>query len=381
MRAVRVLVSARDPGGAAQIRALCPALRADARLEVRVAASGPAFDLLEAAGERPIRFSPAGGSPHVPADGDPTPILDAARDLIRDVDPDVLLVGISSLGVGLDEALLARAAGRPTFALQDYPGDANAVGRAYAGTYFVRDEAAARLTRERFGVAAVAVGSLRHAAYAGLDVARLRSQTRERIGAVTGRPVLGFFGQPAEIPGHEAAFTHLADALAGRPVKPLVILREHPKSADLRARHAALLRAAGVAVHDATDGDVEPWLAGCDVVATPFSHCSMDYAFLGAWSRDPLGSVLFLLTTDDIRRFMREYTGMARPDGVEAGLGLVAERPEEVEPLLIRALTPDERGRFHDASRRLPRDARLDLIATALMEAGTERMTRAGAAR
>jgi hypothetical protein len=52
-----------------------------------------------------------------------------------------------------------------------------------------------------------------------------------------------------------------------------------------------------------------------------------------------------------------------------------------VEPLLIRALTPDERGRFHDASRRLPRDARLDLIATALMEAGTERMTRAGAAR
>jgi hypothetical protein len=378
VRAVRVLVSARDPGGAAQIRALCPALRADARLEVRVAASGPAFDLLEAAGERPIRFSPAGGSTHVPADGDPTPILDAARDLIRDVDPDVLLVGVSSLGVGLDEALLARAAGRPSFALQDYPGDANAVGRAYAGTYFVRDEAAARLTRERFGVAAVAVGSLRHAAYAGLDVAGLRARIRERIGAAAGQPVLGFFAQPAEIPGHEAAFGHLADTLTRRPVKPLVLLREHPKFRDAFAHHAAVLRRAGVSVWDAAEGDVEPWLCACDVVATPFSHCSMDYAFLGAWSRDPLGATLFLLTTEEIRRFLREYTGKSRPDGVDAGLGLVAERPEDVEPLLARALAPEERGRFHEASRRLPREARLDLITTALAEAG---LARAGFAR
>jgi hypothetical protein len=379
MRTVRVLVSARDPGAAAQIRALCPALRADARLDVRVAASGPAFDLLEAAGERPMRFSPAGTS--IPADGDPAPILDAARGLIGEADPDVLLVGISSLGVGLDEALLARAAGRPTFALQDYPGDANAIGRAYAGTYFVRDEAAARLTRERFGVATVAVGSLRHAAYAGLDVARLRARTRERLGAAAGQPVLGFFAQPAEIPGHEAAFAHLADALARRPDKPLVLLREHPKFREAFDPHAAALRRAGVGVRDAADGDVEPWLCACDVVTTAFSHCSMDYAFLGSWSREPLGATLFLLTTDEIRRFMRAYTGMADPDGVEAGLGLVAERPEDVDPLLARALGPEERERFHDASRRLPREARLDLIAAALVEAGRERLTRAGAAR
>jgi hypothetical protein len=381
VRAVRVLLSARDPGGAAQVRAVCPALRADARLEVAVAASGPAFDLLEAAGEGPLRFAPRGGAGHVPAGADPAPLLDAADGLIRDVDPDVLLVGISSLGVGLDEALLARAAGRPTFALQDYPGDANAVARAYAGTYFVRDEAAARLTRERFGVATIAVGSLRHAAYAGLDVGRLRTKTRERIGAAPGRPVLGFFGQPAEIPGHEAAFTHLVEVIARQPVKPLVLLREHPKFPDHRDRHAALLRGAGAVVHDAAAGDVEPWLAGCDVVATGFSHCSMDYAFLGAWSREPLGTVLFLLTTEEIRRFMREYAGVAAPDGVEAGLGLVAERPEDVEPLLASALAPAERVRFHEASRRLPREARLDRIAAALVEAGTARMARTGAAR
>jgi hypothetical protein len=381
VRAVRVLISARDPGGAAQMRVLGPFLRADPRLDVTVAASGPAFDLLEAAGERPIRFALPDGSTHVPGGGDPSALLEAAGALMAAVDPDVLLVGISSLGVGLDEALLARAAGRPTFALQDYPGDANAVGRAYASTYLVRDEAAARLTRERFGVATVAVGSLRHAAYAGLDVAGLRARTRERVGARPDQPVLGFFAQPAEIPGHEAAFTHLVAALAGRRIAPVVLLREHPKLPESFDRHAAALRGVGVTVKDASAGDVEAWLSACDVVATAFSHCSMDYAFLGAWSREPLGAVLFLLTSEEIRRFMREYTGLARPDGVDAGLGLVAERPEEVEPLLVRALSPEARARFHEASRRLPREARLDLIATAIAEAGRARVFRTGAVR
>jgi hypothetical protein len=381
VRAVRILASARDPGGAAQVRALCPALRAEPRLEVIVAASGPAFDLLEAAGERPILFALADGSAHVPAGADPSALLEAAGALLEDVKPDALLVGISSLGIGLDEALLARAAGRPTFALQDYPGDASAIGRAYAGTYFVRDEAAVRLTRERFGVATVAVGSLRHAAYAGLDVARLRARTRERIAAAPGQPVLGFFAQPPEIPGHEAAFAHLVDALARRPAKPLVLLREHPKFPEAFSRHAAALGRAGVIVRDAAEGDVEPWLAACDVVTTAFSHCSMDYAFLGAWSPEPLGAVLLLLTTEEIRRFMREYTGMASPDGVEAGLGLVAERPEDVAPLLAHALAHAERSRYHEAARRLPREARLDLIAAALAEAGARHAARAGAAR
>jgi len=381
VRAVRVLASARDPGGAAQMRALCRALRGDPRLAVTVAASGPAFDLLDGDGLRPLRFALPDGSTHVPAGSDPSKLLDEAGALIERVDPDVLLVSISSLGVGLDEALLARAGGRPSFALQDFPGDANAVGGAYAGTYFVRDEAAGRLTRERFGLATVAVGSLRHAAYAALDVGRLRASVRARIGAAPEQPVLGFFAQPPEIPGHEAAFAHLAETLARRPAPPIVLLREHPKYPDHRARRAAALREVGVTVHDATGGEAEPWLAACDVVVTCFSHCSMDYAFLSARSEEPLGSVLFLLTTDEIRRFMREYAGVCLPDGVAAGLGSVAERAADVEPLLARALSADERERYHAASRRLPREARVDLIAAALVEAGTHRPGRPGASR
>jgi hypothetical protein len=99
----------------------------------------------------------------------------------------------------------------------------------------------------------------------------------------------------------------------------------------------------------------------------------MDYAFLDARSPEPLGSVLFLLTREETRRFMADYAGVARPDGVEAGLGRVAERAEELLGLLERALAPDERWAFHAASRRLPRDTRFDVIVDAVRAAGRGR--------
>lgn len=367
MRPVRVLLSARDPGGAAQMRELAPALRADPRARVTVAASGAAYDILAEAGQAPVGFALPGGATHVPAGGDPAPLLEAAAALLARLEPDVLVVGISSLGVGLDEALLACAGGRPTFGLQDYPGDANAIGGAYAALYFVRDECAARLTGARFGVAALAVGSLRHAAYAGLDVLALRRRTRAALGAGD-RAVIGFFGQPAEIPGHEAAFHDLVAPLAHRRPRPLVLLREHPKALHLRDAHLAALGAAGVPVHDASGaGAVEPWLCASDLVATCFSHSAMDYAFLNAVSPEPLGAALFLLTTPEARAFVRDFTGMDAPDGVALGLGRVAETAADVGPLLDRLFSAPGRQAYHEASRKLPRSAdRARIVETVL---------------
>lgn len=357
-RLLRVLVSARDPGSAAHLQHVIPALAADTRLCVTGTASGAAQAMLATTGIDLLPFALPDRSAVVPAGGDTTALLAAADALLARVQPDTILVGISSLGVGVDEALLARAGGRPTFALQDYPGDANAIDACYAALYFVRDEAAAALTRRRFGVATLPIGSPRHAAYARLDVAELRRRTRGRAGAAEGQPVLGFFGQPPEIPGHEAAFEHLVEALAGRQPAPLVVLREHPKAPETRTRHLAVLRAAGLPTHDATGIDaVEPWLAACDLVTTSFSQCTMDYAFLSAWSAAPLGAVLFVMTTPEIRRFLREYAGVDAPDGVAAGLGEVARTAADVRPLLDALLTPAAARAYHAAAARLPRRA------------------------
>ena len=368
MTRVRVLLSARDPGAAASIRALLPALRADSRADVTVVAGGAAFDILAAAGAAPQRFALADGAAHVPAGGRVEPLLEATRVLLTRLAPDVIIVGISSLGIGLDEALLACAGSVPTFALQDYPGDANAIDGKFAGLYFVRDEPAARLTRARHGVAAMPIGSLRHSPYAALDVGALRSRIRARLG-VGDRAVVGFFGQPAEIPGQEQGFRDLVGALARRATPPLVILREHPKSPELRTAHCAALAAAGLAAVDATAADpIEPWLAACDVVTTCFSHCAMDYAFLDAASAEPLGATLFLLTTPEARAFLRDQSGQSLPDGVAQGLGEVAETAADVSRLVDALLAPDARRRYHDASRSLPRHADVDRIVATLLE-------------
>jgi hypothetical protein len=163
------------------------------------------------------------------------------------------------------------------------------------------------------------------------------------------------------------------------PAKPLVLVREHPKFMDHRDQHVRALLEAGVTVCGVSDGPVaEPWLAACDVVTTCFSHCSMDYAFLSAWSTEPLGSVLFLLTSEDTRRFMSDHAGLRVPDGVTAGLGRVAERPEQVGPLLERAFSDAERLAYYEASRRLPRDARPEVIVEAVVEARWRRGRPAG---
>ena len=381
MRPARLLVSARDPAGAAQVRAVLPALRASRRFTIHVVASEPALHILDAAGESPVAFALADGTTHVAPDADPAPLLAAGARLVRELDPDALLVGVSSLGFGLDEALLASAGDRPTLALQDYPGDANAIGSAYAGLYFVRDDAAARLTRMRFGVSAHPVGSLRHAAYGALDVSALRTATRLQLGVRDGRPVVGFFAQPAAIPGQAAAFEHLVAALTAVAPRALVVLREHPKSMEKARQHLAALRAAGLEAHDASLAvAAEPWLAACDVVTTCFSHASMDYAFLSAHSEAPLGAVLFLLSAPETRDFMRG-AGVLAPDGVEAGLGLSAGTPAEVAQLLAAALGEEARRAYHAASRRLPAHTSFETIVRMVAEAAEVRLARVAASR
>jgi hypothetical protein len=349
-------------------------LRRDGRADVVVVAGGAAVDVLSASGEDPEPFRLADGSAHVAPGQDPAPLLDAGRALLARVRPDAIVVGISSLGVGLDEALLACADRRPTFALQDYPGDANAIDGRYADVYFVRDAAAAALTAQRFGVSTIAIGSLRHVAYERLDVPALRRRTRARLGHTDG-PVIGFFGQPPDIPGHEAGFGHLVAALAGRRPRPLVVLREHPKAMQGRRSHLAALVAAGLATFDASGADaVEPWLAACDLVVTCFSHCTMDFAFLEAWSPEPLGAVLLLMTTPEIRAFMSDYAGLDVPDGVEQGLGQLATHPDDVAPLLDALLATRGRAEFRAAAARLPRRADVDTVVARVVDAATQRL-------
>jgi hypothetical protein len=71
--------------------------------------------------------------------------------------------------------------------------------------------------------------------------------------------------------------------------------------------------------------------------------------------------------------------GVASPDGVDAGLGLVAREAVEVGPLLAAALGTESRRAYHEASRRLPGRADIDSIVRLVGDAAEARVLRTAA--
>ena len=362
----RLLISARDPGAAGSVAPLARAFRADGRLEVEIAASGKALEMLRAAGESPIAFAFGGGLDSVPHGGDSGPLLAEARRLIDRVRPDAVLASLSTFGAGLDEALLAKAE-VPTFAMQDFWGDANLSLGVGAGLYFALDEFAVGLTKKRWGLDALSVGSPKHAEYAILDVPALREKARADLGADGDTAVLGYFGQSPDVPGVDSAFGDLVEAASTLEPAPLLLIREHPKFPDAQERHAALARDRGLAVADVTDEpNAEPWLVACDVVTTSLSLCGLDHAYLSAFSPRPIGVAVYLMTNAEIRHYAQGICSIPRLPIAGHGLGLVATGPEQLVAHLARGLSLDERKAYFAASKRLSKTDPCEAVVSAV---------------
>lgn len=311
--------------------------------------------MLRKEGESPTPFTFAEGRDYVNDGQDPAPLLEAAQRLLSEVKPHAVLASLSSGGAGIDEALLA-VAHVPTFAMQDIWGDVNLGLGIPASLYLVADEYAVRLTEQRWGVRTIAVGSPKHSLYRSLDVASLRRMGRRSLRVSDGQKVVGFFGQSPAIPGHEAAFEDLIGAMTAVEPQPKLLLREHPKYPDLRRQHTSQARAQGLIVSDVTgDLDAETWLAACDVVTTPFSVCGLDHAYLSAYSPEPIGSVLYLMTNEDLQTFVEDFSGSTRLPIVDQGLGQVAETQADVLPLLLEALGEKYVAGYFTASKDLPK--------------------------
>jgi hypothetical protein len=325
-------------------------------------ASGVALRVLREAGESPRAFALPDGRDCIQPGEPRSPLLSAARALLDELAPDVVVTSASSYGVGVDEALVAEAA-VPAFTIQDFWGDVNLGLDRPPRLYFAMDEYAVRLTMERWGLPALAVGSPKHGRYARLDVAGVRSETRARIGATRREPVVGFFGQAPDIPGHEAAFEDLLRALAGLSTRPRLVLKDHPKFSDHHLAHARAARAVGLEVTDASESlQVEPWLAACDVVVTPFSLSALDHAYLSAFSPEPIGSNIDLLPNPDLQASMERMCGIPEFPTVARGLGRVARDRSDIARLLEAALRPDAASAYFEASRGLRGETTCDRI-------------------
>lgn len=325
--------------------------------------------MLRVAGESPRSFAVEIHHDYLEACGDASQLIAKAQIVLDEVKPDAVFVALSTLGVGIDEALLA-ACQVPSFAIQDFWGDVNLGIGTPADVYFVLDEFAAQVSRERWSVNAIPVGSPKHTRYQFLDVDLLRQETRYKLGVGSDRPIIGFFGQSSGIPGHEAAFSDLVGAVSDLESWPLFLLRDHLKFPDDRHAHMKLLIETGLTAVDVTnESSAEDWLAACDVVVTCFSTCALDHAYLSAYARHPIGTVMYALCNPEIQAFVRELCGFLVFPTVRQGLGKVAKNTASIKPLLELSLANREVAAYHAASKQLSTTASLQRIVDTVMEA------------
>ncbi|MDC0831678.1 hypothetical protein POG22_01465 [Geitlerinema sp. CS-897] len=354
MRQLKILFTARDPGGAGAILPVFQYFRERGECEVVIAASGIAHDWLCKQGEQPFSFFCSSNRDYICHNEDPTQLLEAADELLGNIQPDAVVTALSSFGAGIDEAVIAQAV-VPTFSIQDCWGDVNTELGVTADTYFVIDDFAAKLSQDRFGVNTVVVGAPKYTRYSTLDIPSLRHQYRHLAGIADGVSMVCWFGQSPKIPGHEKVFEDFISVLPELRKNIKVVLRGHPKFAEDFALYLNQIRLAGLDVCDATGkGRAEGWLSACDLMVTPFSMSGIDHAYLTSVSPEVLGNVVYLMTNKDIQDFQFQATGIRKfPPLLNRGIGYYVDNIIKIDTVLNLALTWESRIDYYHRSKQL----------------------------
>ena len=346
MTAPKLLLTARDAGALGHMTAVLHEARRRPSLEVVAYADDPSYAALSSEFPAVRRFLTGASAGHDPDHA--ARLLGEARAIMRRERPDAVLVGVSHCHeAGVDEAFLAAAEGQPTFAMQDFWGDANLnLGRG-AQLYFALDEVAVRLTEARHAKAALACGSPKHSRYAQLDVAQLRRAARARLGLSGERLYVGYFGQALfKLPGYEATVRAFGSALARRR-DTVLFFKPHPRegAADVE-RTVRCFHECGVGVHVVPQGTTEEWLAASDLAVCCFSSCAYDAAFLNRESPVPVLSILYLLFEESVSTYFQRVAGLPAPPPTELGLVGCVTRREDLDAVLDDALTAAARERM-----------------------------------
>ena len=343
---LRLLISARDTGAAHHLGAVARRATRVTDIELTVAASQPALDVLRSLPGLTVR--PFGHAAITDA-ADAGSLLAGARALLGEVRPDALLVGLSGPGAGIDEALAVGAGAIPTFLFQDFWGDLNTTLGFPNVTVLALDQEAARITRAQQGLASVIVGAPGYERFADLDIEQLAADARRDLKLDPDDPLLTVCGQPLwEVEGYAATLESVGRA-APQAGLMSIAWRPHPKETTAQqARAAELLGVAGADVLDARSFRLESLLGATDVLCSAFSNCGTDLIHLGRVAETPLGTAVFALFEPSLRDQYQRWTGLSDLPLATAGLASTVHQQRDLVGILERAAQSDERRRRWD---------------------------------
>lgn len=343
-----ILFTARDIGAAHQIKHVAKAFQ-DHGFRITAIASGVAHEALLQEGLKPVLFSVQGGKPFFDtetSEGFIEELIKSSYKIIKEINPDAVICGLTTLGYGIDEGVLYCASKNrlniPSFQFLDTWGTFNHLRDGYPDIYFAIDRASVRLGIMGAKAPIEVVGSPKHVAYSDISIDLLRKKTREKLNLGLNGKLVGYFGQDPEAPGQEYNFMKLIETINSSNldgVKCKLLVRMHPAYRDRYERFWRLLDGMKIDTADVSDGfSVEEILCACDLVTTCFSTTAVDHAFLSRFSSEPIGVVMYLLCGDDIKDYMVKNFGYWKIPILEDGIGYFAEYHDQIPNLIEHIL-------------------------------------------
>lgn len=335
---VRLLFSARDPAAAHAIKNLAEKAIMDERFFVKLMATPPASGmLLDLSCESELLNSRESGNFDF--------LQTAARKILREFQPDAVVVGASGPDAGIDEILVKQAQDAKTYVVQDFWGDVNLTLDSPADCYLVVDDFAARLTRERVSSEVHVTGSVKHVAYKNLDLLALRAKGRSALRVSEDMPVYGYFGMPlGDFPGYWRTLNKLSESIQGLPIQ--VMYRPHPKEDEKTiARTVEILdKCKGFYLDEGRQ--IEETLASCDLILSCYSSCGIDSELLGRSLAADSRLSLFLLFDNEIFQFFSDYTLLDDMPLSIQGRSLTVKNEDELDDILKGCLSPSVRASY-----------------------------------
>jgi hypothetical protein len=307
----KLLVSAKDPASAYSVIPLIQQLILDARFDFHIVAEPPASRIFKDHLDlRSFKYSEISPCKNVES------LNLIASNLISEIKPDLVLTGISGPDYGIDEAIITKFSlnrKNSSYSLQSYWGDININSDTFANTFFVLDDFAARVTKNKIQTRCIVTGSPRYDNYHNIDHLQLKNDYRLSLLDQRKAKIIGFYGQPLDnVPGYKETLLDFSVALKALPQDCLLIYRPHPKECQ-RQREWTFntLASSGLAIEFDDELDVEYGLCGCDLVISAFSSCGYDAQQLNLRSRQPLGVSVYLMFNSQLVNWYESYSGFS----------------------------------------------------------------------
>jgi hypothetical protein len=341
----RLLISARDPGAARCIIPVIKTALERADLEICIFSQSPATECLADVRIDSIKAK------SLPAEKEEDPrlseLLEEAKTIIENFKPDAILTGLSSPGIGIDEALIASAKNIDTYSIQDLEGLVVTAFGKTAKNYFVANNQSKQLTSRHKGIKIYTIGDLKYHQYSNLEPSTLRTEGRSTLGLNTNDRAITFYGQPAwHTSGYVSSIVELAKNL---DQNQKIFYRPHPKETDTDIKNTIrIFEEKNLAIKIDGTACIEESLCATDAVITVYSTCATDLIHLIRNSKSPLGVAVYLFFEPDIKDIYIQDCGIEIPTQVESGFSFAVKQRELIKETIHLALLKSTASRVWD---------------------------------